>query len=72
MAHYCVNRNAQDVTGDHEVHNLDSHKGCLPEPINQVDLGYHASCRSAVIEATRRGHSPADGCRWCSPECHTR
>ena len=70
MPNYCVNKN-KDNKGDHEVHNLDLHKGCLPNPENRYSLGYHASCRSAVNSARAHGYSPANGCRWCAPECHT-
>ncbi|CDM89686.1 hypothetical protein [Xenorhabdus bovienii] len=57
-----------DKQGDHEVHS----EGCNHMPLdeNRVHLGDFTSCQSAVKEAKRRGYS-ADGCYWCSSECHT-
>lgn len=68
MARYCMNRNAQS-NGDHEVHK----EGCqfAPASHNQQDLGEHATCRTAVALA-RQYNPKADGCKHCSPECHTR
>ena len=69
MPRYICNKNAQS-NGDHEVHNADT---CirLPLPVNQLDLGYHANCRTAVAQAKLYDRD-ADGCAYCSPECHTR
>jgi hypothetical protein len=70
MPQYCVNRNAQ-TTGEHEVHDLTMTRGCHPLPADQIDLGFHVDCRSAVRAAS--AHFPqVDGCRWCVPACHTR
>lgn len=68
MAQYCVNKNAQPK-GEHEVHNLGT---CwkLPDPINRVALGEHASCQSAVTKA-KVIYPTADGCQICSPACHS-
>jgi hypothetical protein len=65
---YCVNRNA-NPTGEHEVHSY----GCghMPDPQNQVFLGIFPHCRNAVAEARRRGFN-ADGCFYCSNECHSK
>lgn len=70
MNYFCVNRKPQESNGDHEVHNLS--KGCqyLPNPINQIDLGFHATCKGAVQEAKRKGYN-ANGCYYCANECHT-
>jgi hypothetical protein len=67
MPDYVVNRNAQP-NGDHEVHT----KTCTwrPEPENQIDLGWHASCTSAVNEA-RKHYTQVNGCAYCSSACHT-
>lgn len=70
MPSYCVNKNAQPDSGDHEVHDLDSTKGCLPSLSNQIPLGWHPDCASAVKEA-RRHYSDVNGCFYCSRECHT-
>ena len=68
MPYYCMNLNAQ-TNGDHEVHD----KNCTraPEPKNQRDLGYHATCHTAVAQA-KIINSLADGCYYCSPACHKR
>lgn len=69
MPDYCVNRQAQS-NGDHEVHDLSSTKRCLPDPVNRIALGWHASCTSAV-EAAKRQYSQVNGCFYCAPACHT-
>lgn len=68
MKKYYVNRNPQ-VNGDHEVH--DEYCRYLPTVSNRMYLGLFYSCRGAVIEA-KKTYSNADGCKTCSPECHTR
>ena len=70
MPHYCVNKEAQSGSGDHEVHDLASTKGCLPSASNRVDLGWHASCRGAVA-AAKRLYSDVNGCYYCANDCHT-
>ena len=68
MAHYYVNTNAQP-TGEHEVHR----DGCSnpPQPQHRRSLGEHANCQSAV-RAAGQIYSNVDGCKFCSPACHTR
>lgn len=71
MPNYCVNRNAQSVTRDHEVHDLTPGKcNHLPDPQNRESLGVHASCRGAV-QAAKRIYPDSNGCKFCCPECHT-
>ena len=67
MAKYYLNKQAQS-NGDHEVHKL----GCsyLPNPENRIYLGEFPSCHGAVREA-KKHYAKADGCYWCSPDCHT-
>ncbi len=67
MARYYVNRNAQD-NGDHEVHA----QSCsfLPEVDNRLYLGEFTNCRPAVREA-KKYYDRANGCYYCSRECHT-
>ena len=67
MPHYYVNSNAQN-NGDHEVHESGCTQGADPE--NQVSLGYHASCQSAVAQA-KLTYPTANGCAFCSPDCNT-
>ncbi len=67
MAEYCVNKNKQP-NEDHEVHR----EGCefWPNPGNRVPLANHPTCHGAVRMA--KGIYPtANGCAFCSPECHT-
>lgn len=52
MPDFCVNRMEQP-NGDHEVHDLSSTRGCLPNLANRLDLGWHASCAGAVGAAKR-------------------
>ncbi len=71
MPNYCVNRNAQ-TNGDHEVHDLAAGiaQRCLPDASNQLSLGLHATCQSAVSAA--KGYYPqSNGCAHCAPACHT-
>lgn len=70
MPNYCVNRNAQSNTGDHEVHDVASQHNCLPDPANRLDLGWHSSCVGAV-EAAKQYYSDSNGCKFCANECHT-
>lgn len=68
MAHYYVNRNAQD-NGDHEVHV----RGCafMPDEHNRIYLGDFGNCHTAVQEA-RRHYDQVNGCYYCAHDCHTR
>jgi hypothetical protein len=70
VPNFCVNMNAQPNTGDHEVHDLASQKGCLPAPENRLNLGTHPSCREAVA-AAKQHYSDSNGCYYCAYECHT-
>ena len=68
MSFYYVNKNSQP-NGDHEVHKT----GCnfFPHKDNAGYLGKFSNCHDAVSEAKRRGYK-ANGCYYCSKECHTR
>lgn len=70
MPHYCVNRNAQPNSGDHEVHDLASSKDCLPDSANRLDLGYHDDCQGAV-RAAKQYYDDVNGCFYCANDCHT-
>lgn len=67
VTRYYVNKEAQD-NGDHEVHT----SGCsfLPSAENRKYLGEFSSCEGAVREA-KKNYSQADGCYYCSRDCHT-
>ncbi|TSJ35888.1 hypothetical protein FO440_23490 [Mucilaginibacter corticis] len=62
---YYVNKHAQ-TNGYHEVHT----KHCPYFPINREYLGDYPSCKPAVDEA-KKTFPTADGCKTCSPSCHT-
>jgi len=68
MPDYCVNKNAQD-DGYHEVHDLTCNN--LPDAENRKPLGSFSTCHGAVTEA-KKTYPKSDGCRHCSPACHTR
>lgn len=70
MPYYCVNENAQPNSRDHEVHDTASTKGCLPDEVNRVDLGWHASC-SGAVEAAKSYFTDVNGCYYCANACHT-
>ena len=67
MSLYYVNKNSQS-NGDHEVHK----KGCsfFPHKNNAEYLGNFSTCHYAVSKAKRRDYK-ANGCYYCSKECHT-
>lgn len=70
MYKYILNKNAQ-ANGDHEVHNATNGCSYMPNPENQLDLGYHPSCHEAVKEAKRRWpHYKVNGCYYCCNPCH--
>lgn len=70
MPNYCVNTNAQPGSGDHEVHDLASPYGCLPDASSRVALGYFESC-SGAVQAAKRIYSKSNGCYYCARACHT-
>ena len=70
MQSFIINKN-QQANGDHEVHNATT--GCIhmPNVENQVNLGYHASCKEAVAKAKQQWpNNRIDGCFYCCPACH--
>ena len=68
MARYVVSRRAL-TNGDHEVHNLDSGCPYLPSIINQIPLGEHGDCQTAVV-AAQAYFDTANGCYNCATGCH--
>jgi len=68
MKNYYVNKHAQS-NGDHEVHEANCQY--LPTVQNREYLGEFDSCKGAVKKA-KENYSTADGCKTCSPSCHTR
>ena len=63
---YCARRNSQP-TGEPEVHA----DRCPAGPADNVALGWHHNCHSALREA-RIYFANVDGCANCSPDCHRR
>lgn len=71
MPNFIINRNAQ-ANGDHEVHNASTGCTYMPNPENQISLGQHQSCASAVAFAKAKWPgSRINGCYYCSNTCHT-
>jgi hypothetical protein len=66
MARYYVNDKPQ-ANGDHEVHR----DTCSYLPSDRTYLGDFSRCQEAVAAAKLRYRS-ADGCYWCSPDCHRK
>lgn len=68
MKKYYVNKNAQS-NGDHEVH----HEACkyLPLLQNRIYLGEFSNCDLAVTKAKAQ-YNQVNGCKECSPSCHTQ
>ena len=66
-SHYWVN-NTRSNEGDHEVHQ----QGCywLGIAHNTTYLGVFEGCYGAVAEA-KKTYPSANGCKHCSPLCHT-
>lgn len=71
MPNYVINKN-QQANGDHEVHDITNGCSYMPASENQISLGYHPSCQSAVLDAKRRwpGYR-INGCYYCCKPCHT-
>ena len=65
---YCVNIKAQD-NGDHEVHREDCQY--WPDERNRLHLGGFMNCEPAVKKAKEIYPTTANGCYWCSRDCHT-
>ena len=65
---YYANNNPQN-DGTHEVHNED----CvyLKDIVDKKYLGELNNCKDAVNKA-KQIYKKVDGCKVCSPECHTR
>ena len=71
MERFVLNQNVQ-ANGDYEVHNVTTGCTYMPQPQNQIDLGYHASCHGEVAEAKSKWPTARiNGCFWCCPACHT-
>ncbi len=71
MQKFVINKNQQS-NGDHEIHNATT--GCvfMPNPENQINLGYHNSCKEAVSYAKKQySDSRINGCYYCCRACHT-
>lgn len=67
---YYVNKNAQSISWDHEVHKSDCARLKLVALENRKYLWDFSNCRDAVREA-KKYYSTADGCAHCSSSCHT-
>ncbi|MFZ1249729.1 MAG: hypothetical protein WAQ24_05425 [Candidatus Saccharimonadales bacterium] len=66
--------NSQEYDGHHEVHDVETHcaSRTFPEPGNQINLGEHPGCVTAIAKAELLYPSwDIDGCYYCT-ECHTK
>ena len=71
MSYFIVNKN-QQANGDHEVHNTSTGCSYMPNPENQVNLGFHNSCFEAVALAKAKWpNNKINGCYYCCNACHT-
>jgi hypothetical protein len=68
MDYYYVDTCAQ-LNGDHEVHKEECE--FIPDVANRIFLGLFVGCHEAVRRA-KDHYATADGCKHCSPDCHTR
>lgn len=72
MPYYCVSHRAS-YNGDHELHDT-TPNACkldnMPDLEDQLDLGLHANCSDALIEA-KKTFPQANGCEYCCSDCHT-
>ncbi|WAC65676.1 hypothetical protein OVA14_10085 [Agrococcus sp. SL85] len=57
-----------DTSNEHVVHDADIRRGCHPAPAEQLSLGSHRGCRSALALAVAR-YGTANGCAFCTPLC---
>ncbi|CAM3545430.1 hypothetical protein ZORO111902_15850 [Zobellia roscoffensis] len=65
MTKYYINNTPQS-NGDHDVHKEDCFS--LAFTLNKTDLGHHATCYLAMIEA-KKIHKHAKACQRCFKEC---
>ena len=72
MKEWCMNSIAQP-NGAHEIHDLASVKGCLPDVGNRIYLGEFESCHDAIAKGKSHFFQSkrVDGCYHCARECHT-
>lgn len=71
MYRFVINSQRQQ-NGDYEVHNATTGCSFMPQPQNQVELGYHADCGSAVAAAKAANPNlRINGCYYCCRACHT-
>jgi len=62
-----MNKNPQK-NNDHEIHKSSCNH--LPKEENQYELGLFADCHKA-LEKAKIIDKNADGCLFCSPNCHS-
>jgi len=71
MPKFVINKNQQS-NGDYEIHNATTGCSFMPNPENQIDLGYHNNCQEAVSYAKRQyPNKKINGCYYCCRPCHT-
>jgi len=71
MPNFILNKN-QQPNGDYEVHNTTTGCSYMPDQSNQIALGWHSDCHSAVnLAKNTYRNTRINGCYWCCPVCHT-
>ena len=66
-----INKNQQQ-NGDYEGHNTTTGCSFMPLVANQVALGVHTDCASAVRKAKETWpNARINGCYYCCRACHT-
>ena len=67
MKEYYVEKQAGE-NGANEVHTSDCN--WLPSKARRILVGKFAGCQEALV-AAQKFYSKVNGCKDCSPECHT-
>lgn len=68
---FIINKNQQQ-NGDYEVHNTTTGCSFMPQVANQIALGIHTDCASAVRQAKQNWpNARINGCYYCCRPCHT-
>jgi hypothetical protein len=69
MPHFIINRNKKcDPEYVHVIHDTTVNCGHLPKEKNQIALGWHSTCFSAIEVAKDLGYESIEGCTYCCEE----
>ena len=70
MAEYIVDKNAQEGSDEHQVHDLSLDCHHVPAPENQLSLGDFPSSHKALKKA-KKTYPNSNGCYFCCWQCRT-